>query len=52
MSIVPGLLQMGVNETVLKVENCDRSGKHSLHWASSNALSCRGPEDSHWLGTA
>lgn len=34
------------------VENGDRASKHSLHWASSHALSQGGPEDGHSLGTA
>ena len=34
------------------VQNSNRASKHSLHWASSHALSHGGPEDCHWLGSA
>ena len=34
------------------VENGNRTGKHSLHWALGKALSQRWPEDGHWLWAA
>lgn len=48
MFSIPGL----VISDERPVENGDRSGKHSLHWAGGHALGHGGPEDGHSLGTA